>query len=108
MSEIPELVRKRAEKTIHGLCQQQINRSGLEYCLSSRKCDDGFEISATPCGQVTFVPLARLLFSCELGQWTLHRPRTENRWSYVPEAGGALDMTRLIRYLENDPLNIFW
>jgi len=69
---------------------------------------DGFEIGVLADGQNRSVVLARLLFSVELEQWTLHRPRSDERWSYVPEAGGYLDPGKLLRYIKEDPLNIFW
>lgn len=68
----------------------------------------GFEILVSSFSSEQVLPLARLQYTPELDQWTLHRPRPENRWSYVPEAGGSLDLNKLLRYLRDDPLNIFW
>lgn len=83
-------------------------RSGHEYLLSAESCPGGFEISFLIDSSELIVPLARLQYSSDLEQWTLHRPRIGARWSYVPEAGGTLDIGRLLRYLQDDPLNLFW
>jgi len=105
---IPELVHKAAEKAIAHLCLEPISRSGQEFYISFESVVDGFELRALPAGQNRLHALARVKFSLELEQWTLHRPRGDDRWSYVPEAGGALDLNKLLRYVKEDPLNIFW
>ncbi len=71
-------------------------------------CEEGFDLLVSQFDTEQQISLARLLYSPELHQWTIHRPRGDDRWSYVPEAGGSLDLNKLLRYLEDDPLNIFW
>lgn len=105
---IPELVFKSAQKRLQAFCSVPVTRSGHEYLVLLEPFEEGFELSVSRFDSEQAIPLARLLFSPELNQWTLHRPREEGRWSYVAEAGGALDLSRLLHYLEHDPLNIFW
>ena len=107
-SEIPELVYQSAKRTLQQFCSEPICRSGHEYLVLMEVCEDGFELFVAPFDDDRQISLARLLYRCELEQWTLHRPRSHGRWSYVPEAGCALDLNRLLHYLKNDPLNIFW
>ena len=104
---IPELVRKSAAKTLQEFCLEPLLRSGHAYFFAAEAIPDGFELSVALTGHQP-ISLARLRFSPELAQWTLHRPRSENRWSYVPEAGGSLDLGKLLRYVQDDPLNVFW
>ena len=107
-SGIPQLVSKSAAKVIQEFCSGSVLRSGREYTFKPEKIPDGFELLAFLVGTDRPIILARLKYSPTLGQWTLHRPRPEGRWSYVPEAGGSLDLNKLLRYLKDDPLNIFW
>ena len=106
--DIPELVFKSAEKTLQEFCSVPVVRSGHEYLVLMEPCLDGFELLVSLFDSEQQLPLARLQFSPEIDQWTLHRPRTEGRWSFVPEAGGSLDLNKLLRYVKEDPLNIFW
>jgi hypothetical protein len=106
--DIPELVFKTAEKTLQEFCSKPIARSGHEYLVLMEPCSGGFELLVSRFDNEQQLALARLQFSSELGQWTIHRPHSENRWSYVPEAGGSLDLNKLLHYLEHDPLNVFW
>ena len=106
--DIPELVFKSAEKSLQEFCSKPIVRSGHEFLVVMEACSDGFDLLVSRFDNEQQLALARLQFSPELKQWTIHRPRTENRWSYVPEAGGSLDLNKLLRYVKDDPLNIFW
>ena len=108
MSEIPELVFKSADKILREFCAQPLVRSGHEYHIVMEPGPESFELLITRFDSEQHLPFARLDFSPELGQWTIHRPRGGDRWSYVPEAGGSLDLNKLLRYLKHDPLNIFW
>ena len=108
MAEIPELVYRSAEKTLQEFCSQPLFRSGHQHLVLMEPCGEGFELLVSRFDHDRQIPLARLLYCVELQQWALHRPREAGRWSYVPEAGGTLDVGRLLRYLEHDPLNIFW
>ncbi len=108
MSTIPELVYRSAEKTLEEFFRAPLLRSGGACLVAAEPCPGGFELSFLKNGSERIIPLARLLYSPELEQWTLHRPRIEARWSYVPEAGCSLDPGRLLRYLVDDPLNLFW
>ncbi len=107
-ADIPELVFRSAEKNLQEFCATPVTRSGHEYLVVMEPCPDGFELLVSRFDTEQQIPLARLHFSPEIGQWTLHRPRKAGRWSYVPEAGGALDLNKLLRYVREDPLNIFW
>ncbi|WP_291316591.1 DUF3024 domain-containing protein [Desulfuromonas sp.] len=53
-------------------------------------------------------PLAQFRFHSELGQWTLHYPGAQNRWHIFLNAGPTLNLERLLRHLDEDPLNLFW
>ena len=105
---IPELVFRSAEKTLQEFCSSPVIRSGHEYMVLMEPCAAGFELLVSLFDTEQQISLARLQYSPELNQWTIHRPRGADRWSYVPEAGGALDLNKLLRYLEHDPLNLFW
>ena len=108
MTEIPELVYRSAEKTLQAFCAQPLFRSGHQHLVLMEPCSGGFDLLVSRFDSEQQILLARLQYIPELEQWTIHRPRGNDRWSYVPEAGGTLDVSRLLRYLEHDPLNIFW
>lgn len=111
---LPELVRLSAEKIFSRYCEERTPVCSCDQGrLSFRIQDDHItlfaEQPATPVDrQGTTSPLARFCFSHELGQWTLHYPDDEQRWRFYLNVGPSLDLSKLLKHLDADPLNVFW
>ena len=111
---MPELVRRSAEKLLAHYCDQRIPpcaRDKLRLAFSIR--DDQVTLFAERAdGQEpdTWVasPVARFRFSQDLGQWTLHYPDAHLRWRFYLNAGPYLDLRKLLKHLDADPLHLFW
>lgn len=110
---LPQLVRKTAEKLLHDYCQAKMiscahGEARLRFLLE----EDGAVLFQEQCacrGEASVArPVARFRYSPDLAQWTLHYPGPERRWLFYLNAGPSLDLGKLLRHLESDPLGIFW
>lgn len=111
---LPELVRRSAEKRLARYCTGHSaagTRDAVRLAFSIR--DDQVTLFAERAdtegsGAWVATPVARFRFSHELGQWTLHYPDQERRWRFYLNAGPSLDLGKLLRHLDADPLHVFW
>lgn len=98
---IPELVRRAAKKLLTRYCRE-----------TSRQGDDApplaFEIGGDAITLHADRPIARFRYCQELGQWTLHYPDREGRWRFYLGIGPSLDLAKLLRHLDADPMGTFW
>lgn len=111
---LPELVRRSAEKILTRYCSGPLPscaRDLLRLSFSIR----GDQVTlfaeraaAKGSGASVATPVARFRFSHDLGQWTLHYPDGERRWRFYLNAGPSLDLDKLLRHLDADPLHFFW
>jgi hypothetical protein len=111
---LPELVRRTAEKTLARYCSGQLPDCAREQGrLAFRIHDDHITLfaeraAAEGSGAPVAIPVARFRFSHELGQWSLHHPAGERYWRFYLNAGPSLDLGKLLRHLDADPLHFFW
>lgn len=111
---LPELVRRSAEKILSRYCAERVLPCARDQVrLSFRLCDDHVTLyaeraAAEGSGEWTAAPVARFRFSHELGQWSLHYPDGERRWRFYLNVGPSLDLGKLLRHLDADPLHLFW
>ncbi len=111
---LPELVRRAAEKLLVKYCSGNLpSCSRAHGRLSYRVEGEAFvlvekrEVSQGG-GQGRDLPVAQLRFNQELQQWTLHYRDRQGRWIFYPNAPPSLDLGKLVRHLDADPLNFFW
>lgn len=110
---LPELVRRTAEKVLSDYCRRKIPPCAMgDVRLRFAWEEDGavlYEDHCTCRSEASVArPVARFRFSPDLAQWTLHYPGPDRRWLFYLNAGPSLDLGKLLRHLENDPLGIFW
>ncbi len=111
---LPPLIRRTAEKILTRYCEEHRPACACEQSrLFFRFKDDHFTLfaerpAASGTGEGVASPVARFRFSHELGQWTLHNPDREGRWRFYQNAGPSLDLEKLLRHLDADPLHLFW
>lgn len=112
MIEIPDLVRKTAEKLLTGYCAGKnlaiaCGSVGLRYEIEAN-CLTLLTMPCHPCCSEETRPIARFCYSPVLCQWTLHRPAPGGEWQFYPNAGPSLNLEKLLRHVDEDPLRIFW
>lgn len=111
---LPELVRLSAEKIFTRYCEEHAPACACDQGrLSFHLQDDHITLfaeqpAASASSEGVVSPLARFRFSHELGQWTLHYPDDERRWRFYLNVGPSLDLGKLLKHLDADPLNLFW
>ena len=111
---ISEFQRKSAEKTLHEYCQNHrpfplgLRTGFLLFELKGAcatlyaACSEHFEFCPTK------TPIAQLRFNDELNQWTLHYRGQKDQWQFYLNAAPSLDLNRMLRVLDEDPLGLFW
>ncbi len=113
---LPELVRKSAEKILARYCAakeppgipgQGRIRFNIRDDHITLYAEEQGAFSDPPCRR-TASPVAQFRYNHDLGQWTLHYPDRDHTWRFYLNAGPALDLTKLLRHLDEDPLGIFW
>lgn len=53
-------------------------------------------------------PIARFCYSSELNQWALYSTDPQQRWHIYQNINPSLNLGRLIKALDDDPIGIFW
>lgn len=107
--ELPELVRKNAEKLCDELCLR-LNSDPYEERLFGYKVEgEAFTLYGRSghCQQMVTHPLARFRYSSELGQWALQHYDDQQRWRPYLNAGPSLNLGQLIVHVEQDPFGFF-
>jgi len=110
---LPDLVRRSAEKLLTRYCTERVPPCARDQLrLSFRTRGDQITLFAGRTeqadGKWRIRPVARFCFSHELAQWTLHYPDQECRWRFYLNAPPCLDLEKLLRHLDADPLHFFW
>jgi hypothetical protein len=109
---LPEIIRRNAEKLLGEFCERDLlSPSGEEIRLAFVMDDSSVTLYSRrrlPSSDGwTERAVARLVYHAELSQWTLHYPDSSGRWCFYLNAGPALELGKLLRHLEDDPLGIF-
>lgn len=105
---VPELLRRRVEGQLADFCLRHSGRLAcphvsLQYAWES----NGIQLMFRD-GCNAPQPVARFTYSAELRQWSLLAPRLPGGWRLCMELPPTLNFERLLAYLEEDPLNLFW
>lgn len=113
--ELPELLRKFTIKLLSDYCAQQpLSRrqgtSQLIYRLSgSRATLIEEQFSCPGCRKKMVRPVAQFRYHPELTQWSLHYYQGERRaWAFYLNCGPSLDLAKILRHVDADPLRMFW
>lgn len=105
---IPELVVRKAEELLKSFCESNNGR------LTCPHVDLIYEW-AGPAVSLMFrdgckapQPIACFRYCNDLCQWALFSPGTQAAWRPCLNVMPTLNFERLLRYLEDDPLSLFW
>ncbi len=110
---LPELVRRSMEKTLEQYCRERSSACPcggprLQYlvrdCAVTLVEEEG---CAGGGGAGEGRPIAQLRFNAELAQWTLHYPDPSGNWCFYLNASPSLNLEKLLRHLDEDPLHTF-
>jgi Protein of unknown function (DUF3024) len=107
---LPELVQRKAEKSLKLFCGEGIGKEGSPQLRFSR---DGttfmiWQLAPRSGGPEADLPVAQLRYHDVLGQWTLHYPGGDGRWRLYLNSGPTLDLDKLLQHLKLDPFQTFW
>jgi len=111
---LPELLKKSAEKILADFCRIRTEKDPFSNRTLFRVEEDHVTVfldrkeGGADDVEKTFQPVARLRFDSLLNQWTLHYPVAGDRWAFYLNAGPSLDLEKLLRHLDQDPLHVFW
>ena len=111
---LPELLKKRAEKLLKEYCQTRVpswlkEEMRLDYTLEGetatiyqerRRCQGS-------CEWFRF-PMAQFRYTDRLRQWSLHHYDHDQQWRLYLHINPNLDLGKLIKAVDDDPLGFFW
>ena len=110
--QLPELLRKRAEKLLFDFCNQAADDPfrprHVRYRIEGQQINL-FEVRRYQHDpkQHESLPMAQIRYSPDLNQWTLHHLNDE-RWQLYLNVTPSLDMGKLLTTIKQDPLGYFW
>lgn len=111
---LPELVKRLVEKALSRYCRAKVTacaeglvRLGYEIqddkvTLYEEKRD------ALESGHRIVRPVAQFRYNHDLHQWTLHYHDHGDRWRFYLNVGPSLDLGKLLKHLDEDPVHTFW
>ncbi|MDO3377914.1 DUF3024 domain-containing protein [Geoalkalibacter halelectricus] len=112
--ELPELVRKCAEKELFSYCEGKVppcfrNEVRVSFCIDGEAVTL-FEERITLANPADWSsrPVAQFRFQPELNQWSLHYPVSRDCWRLYLNAGPTLNLKNLLRAVDEDPFQSFW
>lgn len=110
--QLPELLRKQAEKLLFQFCQHAaddpLRPRHLRYRIEGQQLNL-FEVRRCQHNpqQHQSLPMAQIRYSPDLNQWTLHYLQDE-RWKLYLNITPSLDLSRLLTAIKQDPMGCFW
>lgn len=108
---MPELTRRRAEKSLDRFCRESRQLGSSECEALSWVWDEvGAVLSCRRPDKSEALPeqrVARFRYHDVLQQWSLEQPREEG-WRLCLNIGPVLDFDRLLDFLDADPFGQFW
>ena len=112
MSRLPELLKRQAERHLDEFCLQAANDTYQPRLLRFRI--DGLSIflfevrrHRNDPDKQTEIGMARLRYTPELNQWTLHY-QDDDRWKLYLNIQPTLELGRLLKTIKQDPFGYFW
>ena len=113
--ELPELLRKSVSKLLADYCETHVPAGPAGHCrliyrLSGNRATLIMEQFICPgCRRRTVRPVAQFRYHHELTQWSLHYYQGERRtWAFYLNCGPCLNLAKILRHVEADPLRMFW
>lgn len=111
-SELPQLLERKAVKLLDEFCIRTANDKyqprHLRYRIESRQVLI-YEIRrlANDADQHRELPMAKIRYTPELNQWTLHHQKGEY-WQIYLNIPPTLDFGKLLGTIREDPMGYFW
>ena len=111
---LPELLHKQAQQQLDKFCRERVpcerfQGFRLGYSFSENHVTL-FEERFNPAGEEErlHTPIARFSYSPDLNQWVLYSIDRDLRWHIYQSITPSLNLSRLIKALDDDPIGIFW
>lgn len=112
--ELPELLRKSAEKQFERYCEGKVPPCFRNEVRVSFRIDGDsvtlFEERITlsnPSGW-SGRRIAQFRYQPDLNQWSLHYPVARDAWRLYLNAGPTLNLQLLLQAVDDDPFHSFW
>ena len=112
INKLPELLQRQAERLLDEFClaaandkyQPRIVRFRIDGCSVFL-----FEVRRhrNDPDKHTEIGMARLRYTLELNQWTLHY-QDDDRWKLYLNSQPTLEVGRLLQTIKEDPFGYFW
>jgi hypothetical protein len=112
---LPDLLKKSAEKLLTTYCDER------EHCCEQNHTRLTFKIAGDRVtlfeerwaylepGRWLSRPVAQFRYLPELLQWSLHYYNNANQsWAFYLNCGPSLDLSKMLRHVDDDPLGAFW
>jgi len=111
---LPQLLEKSAEKLFAAYCDER------ECCCERNHTRLSFKIGGDRVtlfeerwaylepGRWLVRPVAQFRYQPELLQWSLHYFNPATHWVFYLNCGPSLDLAKMLRHVDDDPLRTFW
>jgi len=112
--EIPELLQKQAIQQLDKFCRERIPCERFHGLRLGYNLKDNhvtlYEERLTPVSDDEWLrtPIARFSYCADLNQWVLYSIDRDLRWHIYQNIPPSLNLSRLIKALDDDPIGIFW
>lgn len=111
---LPQFLRKSADKLFFEYCAErdcgcgQLH-PGLSYRIGGNRVTLFEQQRRCPMQAPTRTrPVAQFRYQPELKQWSLHYRHNGVNWVFYPNCGPSLDLAKILRHVDADPLGMFW
>lgn len=110
---LPQLLKKQAEKLLAEYCRSRVPTWLKEELRLDFKIEDDsatiHQERRTCQGSCEWfrLPLAQFRYSKELNQWSLHH-HDNGKWRLYLNINPSLDLSKLIKAVDDDPMGFFW
>ncbi len=105
---LPELIERRVEGQLDEFCARHSGRLACPQVDLHYVWEGAVATLLFRDGCNAPQPVARFRYSTDLGQWALFSPELSGGWRLCLEVPPTLNFERLLFYLNEDPLNLFW
>lgn len=112
--QLPELLQKQAQQQLDKFCRKRVPCERFQGFRLGYSFSDNhitlFEERLAGSGLEEWLrtPIARFSYSPDLNQWVLYSIDRDLRWHIYQNVTPSLNLCRLIKALDDDPIGIFW
>lgn len=111
---LPELVKRSVEKALTRYCRAKATPCAEGHRRLDYEIDDDTvtlyeeKRGALESDPLVARPVAQFRYNHNLHQWTLHYHDQRDRWRFYLNVGPSLDLGKLLKHLDEDPVHTFW